>query len=120
MIITIPAKTISVTIPAYTVTIPDPVPTPVPTPTPTPAPTGVLPVYQNGVFSWGGDYSWGVTINYSDTVGKPGARKESCGVPMASARILPPLICGLAEGRSANISCIWPPIRSVMAGPLPL
>lgn len=48
-----------------------------PTPVPTPTPAGVLPVYQNGVFSWGGDYSWGVTIDYADTVGKPGGKDIS-------------------------------------------
>jgi hypothetical protein len=28
-------------------------------------------VYSNGVFHWGGDYSWGVSINYQDTAGSP-------------------------------------------------
>jgi hypothetical protein len=35
-------------------------------------PTGALWVYHDGVFHWGGDYSWGVTIDYKDPVGKPG------------------------------------------------
>ncbi len=28
-------------------------------------------VYYNGVFNWGGDWSWEATINYQDTAGKP-------------------------------------------------
>jgi hypothetical protein len=31
----------------------------------------VFQIFHNGVFSWGGDYSWGVTINYKDTAGIP-------------------------------------------------
>jgi hypothetical protein len=29
------------------------------------------PVFANGVFSWGGDWSWGVSVNYKDTAGTP-------------------------------------------------
>jgi hypothetical protein len=46
--------------------------------TPTPPPGGgtgssgnQLWVYQNGTFSWPGDYSWGVKVNYKDTTGVP-------------------------------------------------
>lgn len=38
--------------------------------TPPPA-SGTVWVYQNGVFSWAGDYSFGATINYTDTTGSP-------------------------------------------------
>jgi hypothetical protein len=31
----------------------------------------VFQIFHNGVFSWGGDYSWGVTIDYRDTAGIP-------------------------------------------------
>jgi hypothetical protein len=36
------------------------------------SPSGtVLWIYHNGVFSWPGDYSWNVTLNYKDTAGVP-------------------------------------------------
>jgi hypothetical protein len=31
----------------------------------------IFQIFHNGVFSWGGDYSWGVTIDYKDTAGIP-------------------------------------------------
>lgn len=31
----------------------------------------VFQIFHNGVFSWGGDYSWGVTLDYKDTSGIP-------------------------------------------------
>ncbi|MFL6604086.1 MAG: Calx-beta domain-containing protein [Steroidobacteraceae bacterium] len=33
--------------------------------------SSVFQIFHNGVFSWGGDYSWGVTIDYKDTAGIP-------------------------------------------------
>ena len=36
----------------------------------------------------------------------------------ASARTLPALMCGIEAGVS-NMSCTWPPIRSVIALPAP-
>src|SRR5689334_24901743 len=38
----------------------------------------------------------------------------------ATARSLPPLMCGSADGRLSNITCTWPPMRSVSAGAEPL
>ncbi|MDB6104060.1 MAG: hypothetical protein JWO52_4059 [Gammaproteobacteria bacterium] len=41
-------------------------------PPPVPPPVGAsFSVFQAGVFHWGGDYSWGVTLNYRDTAGAP-------------------------------------------------
>lgn len=41
-------------------------------PTPPPA-SGIVYGYQNGVFSWGGDFTQtGTSVNYHDTVGDPG------------------------------------------------
>ena len=34
-------------------------------------PAGALVIYANGTFDWPGDYSWGVAVNYKDTVGVP-------------------------------------------------
>jgi hypothetical protein len=31
----------------------------------------IFQIFHNGVFSWGGDYSWGVSIDYKDTAGGP-------------------------------------------------
>ena len=31
----------------------------------------IFQIFHDGVFSWGGDYSWGVTIDYKDTAGVP-------------------------------------------------
>jgi hypothetical protein len=60
---TITCQPVTVTLPSSTST----------TPTPTPVPTGTFSVYSNGVFNWAGDFSWNASINYKDTVGKPGA-----------------------------------------------
>jgi hypothetical protein len=56
---------------------------PIVTPVTPPAPSGTFWVYQNGVFAWAGDYSFGTgPINYADTVGKPGGKCIS--VPIVS------------------------------------
>ena len=49
-------------------------PAPGPTPTPPsspPPPSNVTWVYHDGVFSWGGDWSFEASINYQDTSGVP-------------------------------------------------
>lgn len=51
---------------ASTITAPSSAPPPVPVPA-----GATFSVFQNGVFHWGGDYSWGVTLNYKDTAGAP-------------------------------------------------
>lgn len=43
-------------------------------PVPAPSPGTFVWVYKDGVFSWPGDYSWGVKVDYADTVGKPGSK----------------------------------------------
>lgn len=71
--IVIPQQTLTVT----TTTPPPPVCTPpqvltngvCTTPVTNPPPPGVLWIYHNGTFSWPGDYSWNVNVNYKDTGG---------------------------------------------------
>jgi hypothetical protein len=41
-------------------------------------------VYQNGVFNWGGDYSFGATINYHSTSGSPQAGAADTAVMVTS------------------------------------
>ncbi|KAG1389082.1 hypothetical protein G6F59_015688 [Rhizopus arrhizus] len=53
-------------------------------------------------------------------VGRSGALLERSLVVTARARSLPDWACGHAEGMLSNMNCTWPPIRSVMAGALPL
>ena len=53
-------------------------------------------------------------------VGTPGRVPTGCAVVVASARSLPLRMCGCAAGAVSIIICTWPPIRSVIAGPLPL
>ncbi len=53
-------------------------------------------------------------------VGICGSELERLAVVTASALSLPEVIKGIAEGIESNISWIWPPIRSVSAGELPL
>src|SRR5205823_8025997 len=54
-----------------TITPPAGSPPPVTPPPPPPAPGATAVVFQSGVFKWGGDYSWGVSVNYKDTSGAP-------------------------------------------------
>ena len=56
----------------------------------------------------------------SSMVGISGAVGERVFVVTASARSFPPSTCGHAEGMLSNMNCTCPPIRSVMAGALPL
>ncbi|MNV56286.1 hypothetical protein D3C71_1485600 [compost metagenome] len=53
-------------------------------------------------------------------VGRSGALLERSVVVTARARSLPDWACGQADGMLSNMNCTWPPIRSVMAGALPL
>lgn len=75
MKITIPEHSVSFTIPAYDIDIPDPpvvVPPVVTPPVVTPpvvTPGGIAWGYHNGVFSWAGDYSYAATIDYHDPQG---------------------------------------------------
>jgi hypothetical protein len=50
---TIPEHSVSFTIPAYEIDIPDPVVTP-----PVVLPPAAFWIYHNGQFNWSGDYSW--------------------------------------------------------------
>lgn len=93
----IPSRTVSVsvTIPAQTITLParslvsntsldlaavlalisppaPPVVVPPPVVTPPPAPSTFW-VYKDGLFNWGGDYSFSAVPNYKDAVGEIGA-----------------------------------------------
>lgn len=46
-----------------------------------PVPAGTFWVYRQGVFNWGGDYSFGgLTVNYKDTQGKPGGVDIACSL----------------------------------------
>ena len=56
----------------------------------------------------------------SATVGRSGSAAMRLSLATASALILPALICGAPAARSRNISGIWPPSRSWIAGPAPL
>src|SRR5436190_23717553 len=56
----------------------------------------------------------------SATVGTLGSAAARVNEVTASARSLPALMCGSAEGRLSNINCTCPPIRSCNACELPL
>jgi len=56
----------------------------------------------------------------SATVGTSGAAGDRLAVVWASARILPSLAIGNADGMLSNITCMLPPIRSGMANWRPL
>jgi len=45
-------------------------PPPTPAPAPSPPPSNVAWVYHDGMFTWGGDWSYEASINYQDTNGK--------------------------------------------------
>ncbi|MCY1371511.1 hypothetical protein D9M69_586610 [compost metagenome] len=53
-------------------------------------------------------------------VGVSGMAGERCGEVTASARSVPAFTCGSTPGIVVNMKSIWPPIRSVIAGPPPL
>src|SRR5262245_9901145 len=55
----------------------------------------------------------------SATIGTSGNASEREAVVTASARSLLAFIYSIAAGMVAKISCTWPPIRSVSAGPSP-
>ena len=80
---TAPKCTAVTTITCQPVAVTLPSSTPTPTPTPTPVPTGAFSVYSNGIFSWAGDFSWNASINYKDTVGKPGATDIAVNITSA-------------------------------------
>lgn len=80
---TVPAQSVCVTTAAQTVPVTNTTPTPTPTPTPVPVPAGAFSVYQNGVFSWQGDFSWNASISYKDTAGKPGATDIAVNITSA-------------------------------------
>ena len=46
--------------------------------------------------------------------------RDRAGADTASTRTLPSLLCGSAAATVSTENGIWPPIRSVMAGALPL
>lgn len=80
--IQIPPQTCTavVTCQGMAVTLPatPPVTTP---PVVTPPAAGTFWIYRQGVFNWGGDYSFGgLTVNYKDTVGKPGSFDIACSL----------------------------------------
>ncbi len=58
------------------------------------------------------------TINYGSAGN--GSAAMRCGVPTASARSLPLFTCGSKGGAPAEVACVWPAIRSVSMGPVPL
>ena len=56
----------------------------------------------------------------SANVGTAGSNGERFAVVIAMALTLPALICGAAAVTVSKEKGTWPPITSVMAGPLPL
>src|SRR6266850_1494916 len=56
----------------------------------------------------------------SETVGSSGATDERRSVVTARPRAFPPRTCGYREENGSNSTWSWPPMRSVMAGALPL
>ncbi|KAG1432920.1 hypothetical protein G6F57_022578 [Rhizopus arrhizus] len=56
----------------------------------------------------------------SAAVGTSGSASTRTGEVTARARSLPALILPCAAGTVSIMLSTWPPIRSVMAGPLPL
>ncbi|MNS53027.1 hypothetical protein D3C72_857700 [compost metagenome] len=56
----------------------------------------------------------------SAAVGTSGNASTRAGVVTANARSLPALMLPCAAGTVSIMLNTWPPIRSVMAGPLPL
>ena len=56
----------------------------------------------------------------ADVASAPVQNPERLAVVTASALILPALTCGTAVGGEENISCVWPAIRSIIAGAPPL
>ena len=55
----------------------------------------------------------------SPTVGTSGSASERVAVVTASARTLPALMVSIDSGKGLNITCTWPPSRSVSAGAPP-
>ena len=55
----------------------------------------------------------------SSTVGTSVSASSRCGLDTASARNWPALMGPTSAGRPVNISCSWPPSRSVTAGAVP-
>lgn len=51
----------------------------------TPPPTGTFWVYYNGVYNWGGDYSFVAVPNYQDTAGVPLTGKYDISVKVTGA-----------------------------------
>ena len=56
----------------------------------------------------------------SSSVGNAGAAAIRFGLATPSARNLPALTCGNADGAPANISCTSPATTAVTAGAMPL
>jgi hypothetical protein len=63
---------------------------------------------------------WKPGMPASSMVGTSGRDGERFVEVTASARSRPEAMKGMAEGMESNIIWIWPPIRSVRAGELPL
>ena len=57
---------------------------------------------------------------FSSKVGTSGSCASRLGVEMASARILPPLMCSSTGGIVSKFMFTWPATRSMIAWPLPL
>src|SRR5215471_14844245 len=53
-------------------------------------------------------------------VGTSGSTDERLAPPVPSARSLPDLMCGVVCTSEENITLVWPPITSIIAGPPPL
>ena len=53
-------------------------------------------------------------------VGTSGSTGLRFAPPVPSARSLPDLMCGVVCTSEENITLVWPPITSIMAGPPPL
>ena len=53
-------------------------------------------------------------------VGTSGSTALRCSPPVPSARSLPLWICGTVCTMELNITLVWPPTTSIMAGPPPL
>src|SRR5450759_1652530 len=56
----------------------------------------------------------------SATVGTSGSSGERFAVVTASARNLPALMWAIDDGKLSNVTCTWPPSRSVSIGAEPL
>jgi hypothetical protein len=53
-------------------------------------------------------------------VGSSGSSAERCNVVTANGRILPALMCPTELAEVAKMSWMFPPSRSIIAGPPPL